>query len=1043
MVVNRQSLLCDALTANDMRKGRHVQHELQRGPLLSVLLLGLTFALVFPKALESEDIGINKDTGDGIAEAAARNPAEPQTVYAGIWRAGARPNSEPGLDFTLSAGGAAAVTTAGSSENVRVGYAELVVNSGAVPYGTAVFRFQQNVEIEGDPTGPESEPVFQEVTVSEAGVPASPPTTSARIFIDRRTNAPALPGNQSAGTIDVNTGIAAVNYGPETANVTYTLRDMAGIILTTGHGTIEAGFHFAKFIDNLEDVAPDFLLPVDFPVTMEFGSLEISSDQPLSILALRGTVNQRNEFLMTTTPVADLTQPLGTDPAYLPQFVDGGGYTTSLYLVNTSGTTLTGTIEIMKDNGDPLVVTQADGATGSSFGYEIEPNGVCRFQTSGSPANWEQGWVRLKPDDGIPAPVGSGVFGYNPDNVLQTESGIPTVIATTHARIYVDLSQGYNTGLAIANINNSEMDVALNAYQPDGITPAGTRAGPLELAAHEHTAQFVDQLISELPVGFKGVLDISSETPFAILTVRSLVNERGDYLITTFPTADADRTAPYPIVFPQIADGGGYVTQFILLSADEESSVRLNLYDENGTPADVEFPPPLICNNNGTCNQGEDCMSCPNDCNGLTSGDPSEWFCCGADTCDELLCGSDCGSPISSTPYCGDGNTDYEIGEECDDGGESGDCDLDCTIRICGDGTVNITAGEECDDGAESETCDIDCTIPICGDDNLNPTAGEECDDGNTESGDGCSADCMLESPLIEVPSYQFNIGDSIGEGEAADGTIGSRNHGTVWSSGYDPNDSVDSLNERFEAGNAGEYYENNASRDPIFNRAVSGATMADFSAQAGSVVAAVSAGSLPDTAGMITILLGSNDVCAPSLETMTDPGLFESQYRAGLDILAQNVKTSTADIHVSGIPAIYWLWNAKRNNFACRVFVWPFVPCENLLDNPEDDCSSSASRLDPDTIREGDGPNCTRRKMFHAKIRDLYNPILRDVLQEYIDDGRLPNAYFIDIFDIHFEDSHVNNGDCFHPSETGHKLLSEEEWCRSQWSAGDHTCVP
>ena len=78
---------------------------------------------------------------------------------------------------------------------MRVGYAVLDVDSGAAPYGTAVFSFKQNG-----------------VTVSEAGVPASPPTTAARIFIDYRSSVAAIPGRISAGTIDINTGIAVVNY---------------------------------------------------------------------------------------------------------------------------------------------------------------------------------------------------------------------------------------------------------------------------------------------------------------------------------------------------------------------------------------------------------------------------------------------------------------------------------------------------------------------------------------------------------------------------------------------------------------------------------------------------------------------------------------------------------------------------------------------------------------------------------------------------------------------------------------------------------------
>ncbi len=295
----------------------------------------------------------------------------------------------------------------------------------------------------------------------------------------------------------------------------------------------------------------------------------------------------------------------------------------------------------------------------------------------------------------------------------------------------------------------------------------------------------------------------------------------------------------------------------------------------------------------------------------------------------------------------------------------------------------------------------------------------------------------------IGVPLNQFNIGDSIGVGEAADGTIGQAHHETVWSTGYNWGDTVYSLNERFEDSDALRYYENNDARNPVFNHAVSGAIMADFVAQAGNIVATVSSSTPSGTAGLVTILLGNNDVCAPSLNAMTDPVLFEEQYRAGLDVLANSPATSSSFIHVSSIPAIYWLWLAKRDNDWCRIIVWPFVPCENLLDNPSDDCASSVSRLDPDTIYPDDGTNCIRRKTFHAKIRDIYNPILRGVLQEYIDSGKLPNAYFIDIFDVILNDSHINDGDCFHPSETGHALLAEEEWCRAQWGIDDLTCAP
>jgi sugar lactone lactonase YvrE len=465
--------------------------------------------------------------------------------------------------LVLGAGGTATCQTIGETETTQVGYAKFGVNSGTTPYGTAVFSSKQNG-----------------VTVTEAGVPASLPTTQARVFIDYRSNVNAIPARSNAGMVNVNTGIAVENNGSVTANVTYTLSDLNGDALITGHGTLTAGEHFAKFVDQLKDVAPDFSMPTNF----QFGSLEIISDQPISVLAMRGTTNQRNEFLVSTTPTADLTQTLSYSSVYFPQLADGGGNTTSLILLNTSNGTESGTLQILGNNGLPLVVDQVGGMANSIFRYSIPSGGALRFQTDGSPAAVNVGWVQLTPDSFSPTPIAFGVFSYNPVNVMVSESGIPATASTTHARIYVDLSGNHDVGLAVANVNAAAANITINAYQTDGATSIGTSQGPLQLAAGGHNAQFADQLISGLPAGFTGVLDISSTTPFAAVTVRSLTNERGDFLMTTFPVADLNQAAPSPIVFPQIADGGGYITEFILISSGQAASTTLNYYDENGSP---------------------------------------------------------------------------------------------------------------------------------------------------------------------------------------------------------------------------------------------------------------------------------------------------------------------------------------------------------------------------------------------------------------------------------------------------------------------------
>lgn len=287
-------------------------------------------------------------------------------------------------------------------------------------------------------------------------------------------------------------------------------------------------------------------------------------------------------------------------------------------------------------------------------------------------------------------------------------------------------------------------------------------------------------------------------------------------------------------------------------------------------------------------------------------------------------------------------------------------------------------------------------------------------------------------------PGNEFNIGDSIGVAESAKGDIGQEHPETVWSTGYDGGDSVISLNERFEAGFPLVYFENNTARDAILNQAESGAVMADFEAQAQAVVAAAAL-TPGGEAGTVTVLLGNNDVCTDSVGGgMTSTATFETQFKAGLEALAASDATRYARIHVSGIPAIYWLWNAKFDNNWCKWFVWPWVPCQNLLDDPDDDCANSVSRQDPDNDYPGDGAACQRRKEFHRTIRRDYNSKLRSAVEEYRDSGALPNAAYVDVYDVPFGSNEVNNGDCFHPSTAGHALLAEAEWCRTPWGVID-----
>ncbi len=258
----------------------------------------------------------------------------------------------------------------------------------------------------------------------------------------------------------------------------------------------------------------------------------------------------------------------------------------TILLLNTSTLRETGKLSIFDDDGVPLTVNQVGGTADSVFTYDVAPGGSFVFQTDGTPSGVKVGSMRLTPEAGSSTPVGSGVFRYSSSGVVVTESGVPAATPTTHARIYVDKSGGHDTGLAIVPIGDGG-EILLKAFEKDGRTAAGNGQTSIKLGANGHRAAFVGQLISGLPDGFTGVLDISSQTSFVALTLRSLVNERGDFLLTTFPIADVNQSAPTPIIFPHIAAGGGYNTQFILLSAAGAANATVNFYGDAGLPLNI------------------------------------------------------------------------------------------------------------------------------------------------------------------------------------------------------------------------------------------------------------------------------------------------------------------------------------------------------------------------------------------------------------------------------------------------------------------------
>ena len=458
--------------------------------------------------------------------------------------------------FTMTDRGGLSFTSQGSGGTTVTGYGRIQPDvDSTTPSGLAIFGFRENG-----------------VLVSEAGVPASPLVTSGRIDAEVENV--------------VQTGLAIANPNDEPVTVNFFFTDENGVNFGQASFDLPANGQIARFLN--ED-------PFNGGSTIA-GTLTFTSTAPVSVIALRGFTNERSEFLMTTLPVADLGAT-STGPVFFAYFADGGGWTTQLVLVNPLDVTIGGTVEFFEPDGDPGSL-MVEGEIGGNFPYSIPARSSQRLRTSGTGSVVQAGAIRISPSQGDVAPSGLAVFSFKTDGITVSESGVPALPTGSAFRMYAEASGSFGdvgsiqTGVAIANPDSAPATVMFELTQLDGTSTGLT--GMATVPGQGQVALFLNQVegFESLALPFEGVLRIStgSSSGLSVVGLRGRYNERGDFLIATTPPVDesaASTTAEF--LFPQLADSGGYTTQFILFSGlpGQVSSGIVRFFNANGQALDL------------------------------------------------------------------------------------------------------------------------------------------------------------------------------------------------------------------------------------------------------------------------------------------------------------------------------------------------------------------------------------------------------------------------------------------------------------------------
>jgi len=368
-------------------------------------------------------------------------------------------------------------------------------------------------------------------------------------------------------------GLAIANPNSDPAVLSFTFTNEAGQPVASSSTTIPGGGQIAAFLN--ED-------PFNGPSTFS-GAFTLNSSRPLAVVALRAVQNERAEPLLTTLPIADMSSsspPTGT--VVFPHFADGGGWSTSFLLVNTTDSAISGALQFADSSGQPLPTL--------TLNYSLPAGAARQFSTGGSGTTVHAGSVTVVPAQNNATPAGSLVFTYRNASVRVTEAGVPFTPLGTAFRVYVEASDSIQSGIALANSSINPATVRIDLTNLSGASIAGTTVA---IPPNAQVAKFLTDLpgFQTLSLPIQGLLRISSASSIAVVGLRGRVNERGEFLITTTPPVPETSSAAPESFFPYFADADGYTTQFILFSSGSSPSLSgaMRFFSQSGQPLNLKL----------------------------------------------------------------------------------------------------------------------------------------------------------------------------------------------------------------------------------------------------------------------------------------------------------------------------------------------------------------------------------------------------------------------------------------------------------------------
>jgi M6 family metalloprotease-like protein len=271
------------------------------------------------------------------------------------------------------------------------------------------------------------------------------------------------------------------------------------------------------------------------------GTLSVEAPSGTALGALATTALLIKENKLAALPVINSQSATTLE---FPQVAFGGGYTTTLTIVNTSTTAVTGTLQFFMQSGAPRsdLASNINIAAGGSVRYVLLDNGPLTTV-----------WGEFVATAGTVQ--GVTVFELRDGNgTLITAAGIPAVQPGNGYSVPIDESTASSTGIAIANAQTAALNLTYLLTKEDGsIAPAAASSAFASLGPRTQAAALAPSIFSQLDANFSGTVTIESAPRSTVNSLAAAALTVREGLLSALPAIPDILSA---CKFPEAASNG-------------------------------------------------------------------------------------------------------------------------------------------------------------------------------------------------------------------------------------------------------------------------------------------------------------------------------------------------------------------------------------------------------------------------------------------------------------------------------------------------------